>query len=753
MRNPLAVRRTLPMAATLFLVVVAFNLACSRPPSPAESVAAGGEDLGLDPAILQSSSPIETLDDPRLRHLLEASSRWRKARGPERTVVDQVVLAADVPSFLEAVAAWDDRAFFPVLIDDPAWTLPFLRAFRPSRIIRFRSSGRSRGQGPFEDWRAAQEAVGRSWVGNDPESTDLPPSGSPPRGLGETPPGVVFSHPESPALAGAVALAAGRFQPLSRLGPIVAEAKPGGTSRILRFGDVATEEQAVAFARRIEGRLDTVAPSYKKLGDDVDFLTLAGDWPYRYRSERGEGIAIGDRALDDLVGRVLPDEKPDLDRARLRWAYAGRLLGDPAASVSRAMGSLFLQPESALFWNTYSGGPIWSDYDATGAAAVWRLIRPAAGASASRAGAAADLAAWRETFRSLDRCDFLAMNSSGDPGEFSIAGGPGLAADVPFGPPRIVSMIHSFSAADPTDPSTIAGRFLERGTFAYFGSMNEPYLTAFRTPYLLAQMLSAEIPLGAACRQGPYEAFGQPWRLVYLGDPLYRVSPLSAAFRPERTRAEASDPFLPKGPGIMASPLAPRDRPDASEASELLDWCHDAVLLTLARDGPGPGPGGRAEDLLQILTSLDRSRLDGPRIATLDALLIDRFLAAGDGAGLLDHYLKLRPRDRSPVVWRAIETTALGRVASLERAGEFREVLDHWFRLAVGPWPPGSPFPGRLTRRVAAAAEADPALRLGPFRRRLAEARDRLAAAGLLPDQRDMLTAELVRLDKDSGIR
>ena len=43
-------------------------------------------------------------------------------------------------------------------------------------------------------------------------------------------------------------------------------------------------------------------------------------------------------------------------------------------------------------------------------------------------------------------------------------------------------MIHSFSAADPPDPSTIAGRWLANGAFLYFGSMNEPFLDAVPDP-------------------------------------------------------------------------------------------------------------------------------------------------------------------------------------------------------------------------------------------------------------------------------
>ena len=66
-----------------------------------------------------------------------AAVTWRRSIGPRRLVIDQVCLVPDVPAFFEAIAAWDERHFFPILIDEPAWTLPFLRAFRPSRVVRY----------------------------------------------------------------------------------------------------------------------------------------------------------------------------------------------------------------------------------------------------------------------------------------------------------------------------------------------------------------------------------------------------------------------------------------------------------------------------------------------------------------------------------------------------------------------------------------------------------------------------------------
>ena len=86
-----------------------------------------------------------------------------------------------------------------------------------------------------------------------------------------------------------------------------------------------------------------------------------------------------------------------------------------------------------------------------------------------------------------------------------------------------MAMIHSFSAADLNDRQTIASRWLANGAFAYFGSVHEPYLPAFRPPGLVSELIAAEVPLVAALRQGELEPFGFPWRLIYLGDPLYRV--------------------------------------------------------------------------------------------------------------------------------------------------------------------------------------------------------------------------------------
>ena len=58
-------------------------------------------------------------------------------------------------------------------------------------------------------------------------------------------------------------------------------------------------EEAVRFAREIEARVAAVVPRYNQLADDCDFLTIAGDWPYRYSFDRANEPIRGLYALDD----------------------------------------------------------------------------------------------------------------------------------------------------------------------------------------------------------------------------------------------------------------------------------------------------------------------------------------------------------------------------------------------------------------------------------------------------------------------
>ena len=132
------------------------------------------------------------LDDPRLATLRNAAESWRRKTGPKRQVVDQVCLVPDEVAFLEAIAVWDERCFFPILIDEPAWTLPFLRAFRPAKVVRYAGAGRPRLRGVTagrsirrliwtEGGPRALDAVSHAWSGPSDSQRVLPASDLPPR--------------------------------------------------------------------------------------------------------------------------------------------------------------------------------------------------------------------------------------------------------------------------------------------------------------------------------------------------------------------------------------------------------------------------------------------------------------------------------------------------------------------------------------------------------------------------------------------
>ena len=196
------------------------------------------------------------LDDPRLATLRNAAESWRRKTGPKRQVIDQVCLVPNEVAFLEAIAAWDERFFFPILIDEPAWTLPFLRVFRPAKVVRYagrgqtataRSDGGSLNAPPDLDrrWAGALDAVSHAWSGPSDSQRVLPASDLPPRHVGAIAPGVVLAESNASMLAGAVALAAGRFQPLVRFQ--VSDAglrRAGQPARTWRFGDVMNPGQA-----------------------------------------------------------------------------------------------------------------------------------------------------------------------------------------------------------------------------------------------------------------------------------------------------------------------------------------------------------------------------------------------------------------------------------------------------------------------------------------------------------------------------
>jgi hypothetical protein len=560
-------------------------------------------------------------------------------------------------------------------------------------------------------------------------------------------------------LAGAVALAAGRFQPLVRLDPITrysSSGEPSIGSRFKSFRDVLSLAEARGFARSIEARAATITGAYDRLGDHCDFLTLAGDWPYRYSNDAEGGVVSGEHALDDLIGRLLETNEGGLALSRSRWAFTGRLLGNPAASVYRAMCSLFLQPDSTVLWDTYNGGRIWSDYRMTAAARTLGRLWPRSIPPIHRSGALASLTAWHQVFDPVNRFGWIMVNSSGAPSQFSIPGGSGIPADLPRGRPTAVSIIHSFSAADPVDPSTIAGRWLENGAYIYYGAMNEPYLHAFRCPKLVAELVAVEMPLSAALRQGEHELFGRPWRLVYLGDPLYQFRQDSTGARQRRVAPRADQTAISVRGPWTAHEITTRVQPLDHRANEStrLQWCLTAAIGGFCHDedaatsGNSPGQSREnPEDWQSIVIEIDREQLDPPLRPILDELVTDTLLNTGNQQRLLDWLLRIPPPECSPRIGRTIETVAMSRLASLARSQSITPALDLWDELIRRPRPNDQAFPAQFTQRLGALVDANPGPARELYRQRLVEARRFLSLNPQRSSCVDLVNDEFQRLD------
>ncbi|WP_406693515.1 hypothetical protein V5E97_21005 [Singulisphaera sp. Ch08] len=615
-------------------------------------------------ALGQASSSFPARLPNGIEELQTASSSWQRRPGPKRVVVDQVCLVPDFATFLEAIATWDEEHYFPILIDDIELTFKFLRAFQPARIVRFPRKAETI---PADQvWARVLLAVGHAWSKNS-EAGAAPLAGDRvPRALGETPPGVVLSEPDSPSLAGAVALAAGRFQPILRW------------DVEKTFGDVLSYDEARELAASFESKVGDCVPSYNRLGDDCDFVTLAGDWPYRYNPQSGQE---GPKAFDDLIGRS--------GGGRMRWAFGGRLIGEASASVYRAMCSLFLQPKSALLMNTYDEKDrTWSTYAMRDASRRLSQLMPVT----HRSGDRANLAGWHQSFDPVNRSGLVMINSHGEPNRFGLVGGYGLVGDIPQTEPAAVLMIHSYSAAEPADPNTVAGRWLANGAFVYFGSMHEPYLTAFRPPELVAALIEKGMPLVAAMRQSPYEARGEPWKLVYLGDPLFQVKSGAAP-------ARIAPKDWPAGASWPRYAVTPRPAADASNDTRL-GWAVKTAVAQLQRE-PGASP---RDNLDEFLTTIRRAQLEAGLRPYFDALLSDVMLQKNQPGELSTQLASIPDSEQSPAVRRLLETCQFLMLEHYLKRREFARAERIWSDLIRSDRPPD--ILEQITGRMSVLADS-----------------------------------------------
>ncbi len=619
-------------------------------------------------------------ESPTLLRAARASGGHSPARAlwERRRVLDVVVLAPDLGSFAAAISCWSQKVFFPVLFQDDLYAPRFIAAFRPARVVLLPASTgvSAAGAGDLPAALAGLRAAAghgparRSdgFDGSDQSGAARPGAGnlqsaiahlqSKMRRLGVAPPGVVFTDGVCGEVAGALALAAGRFQgleilPVPRIGQ-------GADARNAGPADHLSEEAAWEMARRIR---DGMARWGLTKPDGPAAVTLAGAYPYRYT---GEAYGQWGRtyALDDLLGRA---------EDTTRVAVVGRLLGDSARSAYQAACSLFLQPRSALLFNTYGTGPasIWGFYRMDFAESAWK--------SRLEVTHLRNRDASIETFRShalpWNAGGLVVINSSGGATSWSVAGGGGTADDFPVGAPTAIHITHSGSAADPYNADTLAGRAIWGGAFWYYGSTAEPFLSSFQPPRTYAPRIAAGAPLAAVFRQRPGQEFWQPWRLMLIGDPLFSLREHPAERSPYHGGLQIGGLGLQIAGAAGPLPTADRRLPTAADG--------DAAGRWLAELRQARWRGDRAAARALAGNPPAGADVDGAGLA----MALEEDLLAGDAARARERWSAAPAGARREYAARVTARYAIGRVMDDALAAKDLPALLAAFRdlLSTGP--------------------------------------------------------------------
>lgn len=409
--------------------------------------------------------------------------------------VSSVVIVSNTADYARAVASWTLDRRFPVLIDDGSAAAReniarFVRGFAPASVVRWSAAEDGLPQEPAAFQGAIESAARRAWGANDqPELDEIWKRSQ------FAPFGVVVASPADPAWTAALALAAGRGQPILWI-----------DSAPARLGDTLDDAAFESLDRRIRSGLSDLGMPFASQGDQIESVTLCLSVGTRV-NRRGEMLALTDLLCRDASGT--------------RFAWTGVLPGDSSTAAYRAMSALFLQPRRAWLFDGYKEG-FAAPYQLPPAAKAFNEGGFEVSANTPPLGGAEH---WRDRSRWAVSHEFIHVNSSGNSTFFELSPGRAFAGDVPMlERPACVHFIHSFSAQQPHDANTVAGRWLAHGAYAYYGSMDEPFLGAFLPINVVAQRWLGGAPLVCAVRAEQE----RPWKLNYFGDPLITLGPIGA---------------------------------------------------------------------------------------------------------------------------------------------------------------------------------------------------------------------------------
>lgn len=480
-----------------------------------------------------------------------------------------VVIVRTPDEFAMLIAAWSLHERFPILIDDGTDRARediarFVRAFEPATVVRWSAPSaeggapaaalpaepRTRAAAIDSAWRAAWGARTPDELRDIWKQTEFHY------------PGVVVASPSDPAWTAALALAAGRGQPI-----LWVESERMSPSAALN------DQKLAALDSAIQNGIEQLKPAqgWKALGDQVDAITLCLNTGARLIAQPDE------LALTDRIGRFADGS---------RYAWAGMIFGEEARAAYTAMCALFLQPRGAWLIDGYKpdfAPPFHLDraieiFDKAGYRLSTNL--PPHGTIEN----------WRERTRFGLSADFVHVNTSGLNTFFDLNPGRGYPSDIPpLNRPAIVHFVHSFSAQQIGNRDTIGGRWIENGAYAYLGSVHEPYLGAFQPGHMLAVRLLSKAPWGAAVRLDG----GKLWKLNVFGDPLLTLG--DPAPRHE-------EPLTLKGASSVEDEMraALKERDLARGVGALIMLGQDATAAKLAKAALDPTSGAMTPELARI---------------------------------------------------------------------------------------------------------------------------------------------------------
>lgn len=421
-------------------------------------------------------------------------------------VVDAVIIVQTPADAARVIGSWAGLNRLPVLIDDGSLLAAeniarFVRAFKPKTVLYWTPED-------TEPWPTDISGSAKKMV--ETLGLSLKRDGSigtmgevviAMREAGIGPNGVVVVDPDDKAWIAGLALAAGRMQLLTFA---------DGTGRV--NGDLTGAEMR-QLAGTIQTQLKIIGAKWENIADEVDSVTLVANSALRVNL----GIDGKDvKALTDLIGR----HRGGIGN---RWAWCGAVFGDSQTALYRAMCGLFLPADSAWLFDGYGRGDPWDLYDATSASKFLEQSGYSVEVHDTPANRVRD---WRKAVEGGIDADLAFINSRGNMTFFQLGDGKAQAGDIPLlESPIAVHIVHSWSSRAPGTSRSVAGRWLEHGAYLFYGSVDEPFLSAFVQTPKVARRLIAGYPFGAGVRHDT----SPPWKLNVLGDPLVTFLPNSRA--------------------------------------------------------------------------------------------------------------------------------------------------------------------------------------------------------------------------------